>query len=217
MGKISNIITMLELLKNGKKYSIKDLAGRLEVTDRMVRIYKDELEKAGIYIDSIKGPYGGYVLNQKVALPAVGFSKYDIQLLKSMYAMLEKNKEFILKHELLNLIDKIDGEYKGSKKKVDGIPNIVEERDEKYREIETRKYNAIARAIKENQKMLINFLSASHGMKERIVHPCDLFSYNDSWYLAAFCELRNEIRHFRIIRIIEYKVLDQKYTENLIK
>ena len=32
----------------------------------MVRVYKDELEKAGIFVETIKGPYGGYVLNQNI-------------------------------------------------------------------------------------------------------------------------------------------------------
>jgi predicted DNA-binding transcriptional regulator YafY len=65
MSKLGNELTMLELLANGKKYSISELANILEVSERMVRIYKDDAEKAGIYIDTIYGPYGGYVLNQK--------------------------------------------------------------------------------------------------------------------------------------------------------
>ena len=68
MSKISNVILMLQYLSNGKKYSIKELSEKLEVTPRMVRVYKEELEKAGIFIDSIMGPYGGYVLNQEIVI-----------------------------------------------------------------------------------------------------------------------------------------------------
>ena len=64
MSKISNVILMLQYLSSGRKYSVLELSEKLEVSPRMVRIYKEELEKAGIYIDTIKGPYGGYVLNQ---------------------------------------------------------------------------------------------------------------------------------------------------------
>ncbi|UKI57012.1 MAG: hypothetical protein L6V81_06280 [Clostridium sp.] len=31
----------------------------------MVKMYKNELEKAGIYLETIYGPYGGYVYNKK--------------------------------------------------------------------------------------------------------------------------------------------------------
>ena len=54
MGKISNSLLMLKLLQGGKKYSIKELSEILEVTPRQVRKYKNDFEKAGIYIDCSK-------------------------------------------------------------------------------------------------------------------------------------------------------------------
>ncbi len=63
MSKLSNVLKMLQLLNKGKKYTINDLALELEVSPRMIRQYKDELEMAGIYISTIKGPYGGYILD----------------------------------------------------------------------------------------------------------------------------------------------------------
>ena len=73
MSKISNVLTFLTLLQSGRKYSISELAQELEVSERMIRVYKEDLEKAGIYIDTIMGPYGGYVLNQSVRLPVRKF------------------------------------------------------------------------------------------------------------------------------------------------
>lgn len=51
MSKISNVLTMLEYLSLGRKYSISELFEKLEVSPIMIRIYKDEIKKAGIYID----------------------------------------------------------------------------------------------------------------------------------------------------------------------
>ena len=83
MAKISNCLLMLEYLENGRKYNIKELAEKLEVSERMVRSYKEELEKAGIFIDSIMGPYGGYVLNQSIKIPLRKFSKENYEFLKN--------------------------------------------------------------------------------------------------------------------------------------
>ena len=47
MSKLSNTLLMIEYLSSGKKYSIKELSELLEVSPRMIRVYKDELEKAG--------------------------------------------------------------------------------------------------------------------------------------------------------------------------
>ena len=66
MSKVSNALLMLEYLSNGRKYSVNELATLLEVTPRMIRSYKDDLDKAGILIDTIRGPYGGYILKQKI-------------------------------------------------------------------------------------------------------------------------------------------------------
>ncbi len=69
MSKTANAILMMQLLSSGRRYSCEELAQLLEVSPRMVRTYKDELEKAGVYIDTIKGPGGGYVLNQPLKTP----------------------------------------------------------------------------------------------------------------------------------------------------
>ncbi len=91
MSKISNVLTMLEYLSSGRKYSIAELALKLEVSPRMIRVYKDEIEKAGIYIETIKGPYGGYVLRQNISVPKRFITPSDIHV---------KNKE------VLNLVNR---------------------------------------------------------------------------------------------------------------
>ena len=68
MGKINNVLAMLKILESGQKYSVQDLANKLEVSKRMVKMYKNELEKAGIYLETIYGPYGGYVYNKKIIM-----------------------------------------------------------------------------------------------------------------------------------------------------
>ncbi len=158
MSKISNVLTMLEYLSSGKKYSIKELAEKLEVSPRMIRVYKDEIEKAGIYIDTIKGPYGGYVLNQNIRVP----------------------KRFITPKE-------IDGKNKDT-------------------------YNLINRAIKEKRKCSIEYYSKDkETISKRIVHPYDLILIGNEWGVAAYCEKKEEIRHFYLNRIKTIKLLENFY------
>ena len=60
-------------------------------------------------------------------------------------------------------------------------------------------------AIAKKNKVRITFNSVNSGITNRIIHPAELFEYLDKWYIAAFCELRNDIRHFEIKRIINIK------------
>ena len=152
MSKISNVLNMIEYLSTGRKYSIAELSEKLEVTPRMIRVYKDEIEKAGIYIDTIKGPYGGYVLNQNVNVP----------------------KRFI-------------------------TPNEINVKDKNL-------FNLINRAIKEKRKCLIEYYSKNEEkITSRTINPYDLILLGNEWGVAAYCELKDEIRHFYINRIKSIK------------
>ena len=199
MSKVSNVITMLELLQTGKKYSINELSNKLEVSERMIRVYKEDLEKAGIYIDTIMGPYGGYVLNQRVRMPIRKFKLKDAELLNT-YITQEKDEK---KKEELNILqDKIKGVYIGSKQ---------EEQELNLKDENGKKYNLLTRAIKEKRKVKILYYSYGKGENERIIDPIEMFLFQEGWYCAAFCEKKQDIRHFELKRIIKYKLLNEKY------
>lgn len=158
MSKLSNTIMLLRLLQNGKKYSVKELAEKLEVSTRMVREYKKELEYAGIYIESIKGPYGGYYLNQNIKLPEE----------------IDKSKMIPIKNK--------------------------------------ESYNLISKAIKSRNKCFIDYYSKEHDkMTRRTIRPYELIVLDNMWGVAAYCESKNEIRHFYLDRISKIKVLKEKY------
>ena len=61
MGKLGNTLAMLKILETGRKFTVNELAEKIEVSPRMIKTYKAELEQAGIYIDTINGIYGGWI------------------------------------------------------------------------------------------------------------------------------------------------------------
>lgn len=199
MSKISNVITMIELLQSGKKYSVKELSQKLEVSERMIRLYKEDLEKAGIYVDTIMGPYGGYVLNQSVRIPIRKFRIKDSKILDK-YIKLEKDIK--IKNELILLQDKIKGVYTGSNQENAELELTSDNKE---------KYNILTRGIKEKRKVKIIYYSYGKGENERIIDPIEMFLFQDGWYCAAFCESKQDIRHFEIKRIREYKLLEENY------
>lgn len=205
MSKLSNSLVMLKLLSNNRKYSISELAERLEVTERMVRVYKQDLEMAGIYIDSIRGPYGGYILNTNILIPEIGFSSYDLILLNQVYNILKEKKDFSFLREYEILMNKVTNIYKST---------LIKSASTTLKDTNNlNKYNLLSKAIKEKKKVWINFLLLDKTGKERIIHPCHLFLYNDDWYVSAFCELRGEIRHFSLSRIIDLEIKEESYND----
>ena len=94
MGKISNAIQMLNYLNTGNKYTVKELAEKIGITERMVRYYKVELEQAGIPIETFMGPNGGYYIVH-VKGQYNHFNKYDLQLLENIEEILEKMEYYV--------------------------------------------------------------------------------------------------------------------------
>ena len=156
MSKVTNMLNMLQMLKDEKVHSIQELSEKLEVSERMIRQYKLELEQAGIYINSITGKYGGY--------------------------QIEKENKFLK------------------------LKDIVKE----------EMYIIMKKAIKNKNKVEIQYNSINSLITNRIIHPAELFCYIDKWYVAAFCELRKEIRLFKVEDILNYRVLQQTYDDKII-
>lgn len=199
MSKLSNVLLLIDYLQTGRKYTITELAEKLEVSPRMVRSYKEELEKSGIYIDTIMGPYGGYVLNQSIRLPARKFKKQDYELLEKYIQAEPDSKQ---KEQLLLLKDKIQGVYIGSKKEAKEL-NLTE--------TVQRKYNLLTRAIKERKKVKITYYSYNKGENNRVICPAEMFLFQDGWYVAAFCLMKNDIRHFELKRISNCELLEETF------
>ena len=73
---------------------IEELYDFLEVKSRMIRLYKTELEQVGIYIDSKKGRYGGYRLNQQKLIKNLGFTFAEINAFNMAEKYLDQEDSF---------------------------------------------------------------------------------------------------------------------------
>ena len=192
MGKIINAIQMLNYLNTGNKYSVKELAEKIGITERMVRYYKSELELAGVPIETFMGPNGGdYIINGLNYYNH--FNKYDLQLLENVNKVLEE-----LNYEN---IDK----YKEIVNKIKCCNDIEEEKSKYYLDFNFSEnssiYQELKNAILDKKSITILYKNLNQEWQERIIHPLQLFRYNDKTYITAFCELRNDIRHFELDRI----------------
>src|SRR5213596_3384782 len=64
----------LELLQGSPGITADRLADKLGVSERAARRYVGILREAGIPIESVRGPYGGYRLGRGLRLPPLMFS-----------------------------------------------------------------------------------------------------------------------------------------------
>lgn len=188
MGKILNAIQVLNYLNTGNKYTVKELAEKIGITERMIRYYKAELEQAGIPIETFMGPNGGYyILNIKNQYNH--FNKYDLQLLENINMILEKiGYEDIVKYKKIKFASDVEEEK--SKYFLDNGTNNKSEL-----------YFTLNDAILNKTPLKILYRNLKQEWQERIIHPLQIFNYDNKFYVTAYCELRDDIRHFEISRI----------------
>lgn len=187
MSKISKNIKMLDILSSGRKYACRQLAEILEISPRMVRLYKDELEKEGIYIDTFLGKDGGYQLRSKIDIPSILFNKSDIEIMDKAIKSCRDEEEL---GNLINLKQKIVNYCKLINQEVDFL-------EEEKRQI----LDDIQKSIIRKQSIKIKYYSK--GMeKQREVYPKQIYKYDNLiMVVVQYSEDRNDIRHLNLNRI----------------
>ncbi len=180
---------MLRILENGQKYTVGELAERLEVSKRMIKIYKEELEKAGIYIETLYGPYGGYVYNHKKSYD-IEFNYNDIDNIENILNKLsikEQNDISITLEKIKTIVI-----YSADDNKKSLIDNM---------EVKKR-YVILSKAIVNKQTVEFFY----HSKLRRFL-PYTFSFYKNLIYITGFSYLDNDIRTFNLNEIKDLKKL----------
>ena len=68
-------------------------------------------------------------------------------------------------------------------------------------------------ALTERRKLRFTYANASGAATDRVVRPLGVFFWGRTWTLAAWCELRNDFRNFRLDRTTGSTVLPEPFDE----
>lgn len=65
MAKIATSLKIIDILLDENLHKAKDISKKLDISESAVRWYINELIIAGIYIESLSGPMGGYIMRKE--------------------------------------------------------------------------------------------------------------------------------------------------------
>lgn len=190
MGKVSNTLLMLKYLTNHRKYSVKELADKLEVSERMVKSYKADLEMAGIFIETIKGRDGGYILYDDMVLPKLLINRGDIEIICELK---EKIDDQVLLSKLNMLLNKLNYNYIAMDIVSKSLPENVNEKVF---------LNQLSDAAAKNYKLLIGYEN-TNGIKEFVIHPSLTFMRGEEWVIAAYLVDKLQLFYLNRIKKVE--------------
>ncbi len=185
------------------------LAGRLEVTVRTV--YRDIATLQGRRIP-IEGAAGiGYVLQRGFDLPPLMFTADEIDAIAVGARLVRRLRDPGLQDAATRVLEKVatvlPDALRGG---VLGAPFFVS--DGEAEEPQGISLADLRRAIRETRKVRIIYCDAQDRRSDRTVWPVAMAYYVDVTLLGAWCELREDFRHFRVERITASAILDDRFS-----
>jgi predicted DNA-binding transcriptional regulator YafY len=210
LRRADRLFDILRILRGAKgPVTAASLADALEVTVRTV--YRDvaTLQARRIPLEGAAGI--GYVLRRGFDLPPLMFTEDEAEaiavgvrlLARTGDPGLQKAAERVLSKVTLVVPDALR-EYLGAAPvyvSTSGAPVPTQ------RDLPTM----IRHAIRDARKMRIAYRDESGRETRRMIQPFAVAYYVEATLVCAWCELRNDIRHFRADRVVSAEVLDEGF------
>jgi predicted DNA-binding transcriptional regulator YafY len=209
MGRSNRLFEVIQLLRRASKpMTAQHLADRLEVTKRT--IYRDIVALQSMRIP-IEGEAGiGYMMRRGFDLPPLMFDADEVEAIVVGLALLQRTGDRGLNLAAESVAAKI----------ADVLP-IEAGRAMRRSALTVSAWGtaatgldmkAVRRAIREERKLQLGYIDASSRSTLRTVKPIAVVYYIEVTVLAAWCELREDFRHFRVDRIASCKPLSMRFT-----
>jgi predicted DNA-binding transcriptional regulator YafY len=210
MARTSRLLTLLQLMR-GKRVPVTAaaLAGELQVSERT--LYRDiaELIAQGAPIYGEAGV--GYILRPGLFLPPLMLSVDETEAIVLGLRYVEQRGDTVLGHAAREALTKIEAVLPPSLRETAEYPVSMPGpplRAFPDNAVELKIYRA---AIRSQAKLRIAYRDGEGKTSERVVWPIVLGFMDEVRVLAAWCELRQDFRHFRTERIATAEQTGERY------
>ncbi len=192
----------LELVQDSPGITADRLADKLGVSERAARRYVGILREAGIPIDSVRGPYGGYRVGRGLRLPPLTFSAAEA--LGLVMAVLDGH------HEASDPTDPV-GSALG--KIIRALPESVAAQAEAVRRTaapapdraaarpDPGTTTALVQACSDRRPVRISYRSETGTGWEGDVDPWVVVVRHGRWYLLCRSHRADAVRAYRVDRV----------------
>ncbi len=206
----SRILELVQIIATApQRYLRRDLAARFEISERMIQ--KDlEIIRHGLKLPLLHLPEG-YYFEQVPRLPSLQYTFAEaLALLLAVQAA--RQVSGVGSTELAAAAARLESlfppEFTPLLRQAVGQPVVTAQREHRQQML-----MLLNRALLEGRKVRMVYETRSRGgaVSERVVRPYHIMPYVRSWQLVAYCELREAVRMFKVDRIREATLLDERY------
>ncbi|MFT7722531.1 MAG: YafY family protein [Roseateles sp.] len=210
MRRADRLFQIVQLIRGRRLTTADYLARRLEVSLRTV--YRDiaALAAQGVPIEGEAGV--GYRMRAGFDLPPLMFSKQEAQALVATVRMAESRLDAVLAREAEAALSKILAVLPLDARAAAESLALYAPLPALDPATSTR-LTALREATEARRKLRLGYLDLGGARSERTVRPLACLFWGPVWTLAAWCELRQDFRSFRVDRIETLDVLDQRFRD----
>lgn len=210
MRRADRLFQIVQHLRGRRLVTARQLAERLEVSERT--IYRDvrDLTLSGVPIEGEAGV--GYLLRQGFDLPPLMFTREEVEALVVGARMAQAWGDAQLAAAVGRALDKIEAVLPAERRR-DPDQCLVYALNFRNSPQAGASLETVRQAL--NQRRLLRFAYRREDgtPSERTVRPLGLYFWGAAWTLAAWCELRGAFRHFRIDRMTEPAMLEETFRD----
>lgn len=197
MRRTDRLFELIQILRDGRLHTARDMAERLEVSVRTLWRDMATLIASGLPVEGERGV--GYILREPVTLPPMTLTPEEVQALALGLQLVTRGADPSLTRAAESLLGKIGAVLPA--RLLDGIGQETWVFPGEEALAAARHLPALRRAIRLRERLVIGYVDGSGKASDRTVRPLLLEFWGRVWTLAAWCEARKDFRSFRVDRI----------------
>ncbi|MEU6401219.1 YafY family protein [Streptomyces sp. NPDC046985] len=209
---LARVLTLLELLQSGGLRTVSELAARLNVDERTVRRYAQQLVDLDVPVESVRGRYGGYRLAPGYRMPPLMLSDDEALAVllgleagrrSGLTATAETASETAAAKIRRVLPERL-------RRRLDAVLGALAFTDPPGRAApapEPGTFLPIADAVHHHRPIMIRYTAGDGRRSERTLHPYGVVAHSGRWYVTAADVSTGEDRIFRLDRVTDVRAL----------
>lgn len=207
MPPTDRLFSLIQILRDGRVHTARDLAERLEVSVRTVWRDMGVLVAQGLPVEGERGV--GYALRERIDLPPLTLTADEVEALRLGTELVARGADPSLADAAGRLAGKIAAVVPARVWEAGGADPWVFARAETA--AAARHLPALRRAIRARRRVALSYRDEGGAASGRVVRPLLLEFWGQVWTLAAFCEVREGFRSFRLDRIEGLEVREDAF------
>ncbi|MGB1256360.1 MAG: helix-turn-helix transcriptional regulator [Thiolinea sp.] len=210
MRRADRLFQLVQILRNKRLVTARELAERLEVSERT--IYRDiqDLSLSGVPVEGEAGV--GYHLRYSLDIPPLMFNAAEIEALVAGARMIKAWGGKELGQSAQSVLEKISAVIPVELQEHIDNSKMFALRFGPREDIEST-LDQCRHAIDKQHYLKLSYQNAGGDVSQRDIRPLGLFFWGNAWTLCGWCELRHDYRSFRLDRMLEICMLKQTFTE----